>query len=98
MEFNQLGDDAAEQFELAQAVSFADLAKQEQLQTQILQSQKQYTDCFDKLFNNGKKFTLHRFNWHHSTNGNFAASIFDFLQTDSNSYISHKETKSEKIH
>ena len=35
MEFNQLVDDAAQKFEVAQAVNFADHAKQAQLQAQF---------------------------------------------------------------
>ena len=35
MKFNQFVDDAAEKFEVARAVSFADLAKQAQLQAQF---------------------------------------------------------------
>ena len=37
MKFNQLVDDAAEEFEVARAVKFADLAKQTQLQAQFSQ-------------------------------------------------------------
>ena len=35
MEFNQIVDDAVQKFEVAQAVNFADLAKQAQLQAQF---------------------------------------------------------------
>ena len=42
MKFNQLVDDAAEKFEVAQDVNFAHLAKQEQLQAQFSQLQSQY--------------------------------------------------------
>ena len=52
MKFNQLVDDAAEKFEVAQAVNFADLAKQAQLQAQFSQQQSQYPNFFKKLFFN----------------------------------------------
>ena len=60
MKFNQLVDDAAEQFEVAQSVNFADLAKQAQLQAQFYQLQSQYNIYFNKLFINGNQFTLRR--------------------------------------
>ena len=44
MKFNQLVDDAAEQFEVAQSVNFADLAKQAQLQAQFYQLQSEYNN------------------------------------------------------
>ena len=42
MKFNQLVDDSAENFEVAQAVNFADLAKQAQLQAQFSQLKSEY--------------------------------------------------------
>ena len=43
MKFNLL-DDAAEEFEVARAVSFADLAKQAQLQAQFSRLRTEYND------------------------------------------------------
>ena len=60
MEFKQLVDEAAEKFEVAQAVNFADLAKQAQLQAHFSQLRTEYNNCFNKLFINGKEFTLRR--------------------------------------
>ena len=60
MPFNQLVDDAAEKFEVARAVNFADLAKQAQLQAQLSRLRTEYNDYFNKLFINGKEFTLRR--------------------------------------
>ena len=42
MKFNQLVDDAADKFEVAQAVNFADLAKQAQIKAQFLQLQSEF--------------------------------------------------------
>ena len=50
MKFKELFDDAAEKFEAAQAVNFADLAKQAQLQAQFSQLQSEYNNYFNKLF------------------------------------------------
>ena len=47
---NHLVDDAAETFEVAQAVNFADLARQAQSQAQYLQLQSQHANYFNKLF------------------------------------------------
>ena len=58
MKFNQLVDGAAEKFEVEQAVNFANLAKQAQLQTQFSQLRSQYNNYFNKLFFDGKEFTL----------------------------------------
>ena len=53
MKFNQLVDDAAEKFEVAQAVNFAYLANEAQLQAQFSQLQGRYNNYFNKL---GKKY------------------------------------------
>ena len=58
MNFNQLVDDAAEKFEVAQALNFSDLAKQAQLQTLFSQLQKQYSKVFNTLFINGKEYKI----------------------------------------
>ena len=71
MKFTQLVDDAAEKFEVARAVNFADLAKQAQLKAQLLQLRTEYNDYFDKLFINGKEFTLRRVDWRDLINGNY---------------------------
>ena len=71
MKFNQLVDDAAEKFEVARAVNFADLAKQAQLQAEFLQFRIEYNDYFNKLFINGKEFALRRLDWRDLINGNF---------------------------
>ena len=60
MKFNQLVDDAAEKFEVARAVIFADLAKSAQLQAQFSQLRTDYIDYFNELFINGKEFKLRR--------------------------------------
>ena len=52
MKFNQLVDDAAEKFEVAQAVNFADLAKQAKLKAQFSKLQSEYNSYFNKLFIN----------------------------------------------
>ena len=46
MKFIQLVDDAAEKFEVARAVNFADLAEQEQFQAQFSQLRTEYNDYF----------------------------------------------------
>ena len=69
--FNQLVDDAAEKFEVARAVIFADLAKQAQLQAQFSQLRTEYNDYFYKLFINGKEFTLRRLDWRDLINSNY---------------------------
>ena len=46
MKFNQLVDDAAEKFEVARAVNFADLAKKAQLQAEFSQLRTEYNDYF----------------------------------------------------
>ena len=71
MKFNQLVDDAAEKFEVAQAVNFADFAKQAQLQAQFSQLRTDYNYYFNKLFINGKEFTLRRLDWRDLINGNY---------------------------
>ena len=71
MEFNQLDDDAAEKFEVSSAVNFADLAKQAQLQAQFSQLCTEENDYFNKLFINGKEFTLPRLDWRDLINGNY---------------------------
>ena len=60
MKLNQLVDDVAEKFEVAKAVNFADPAKQAHLQAQFSQIQNEYKIYFQKLFINGKEFTLRR--------------------------------------
>ena len=50
MKFNQSIDDPVKKFEVAQAVNFADLGKQAQLQAQFSQLQSQYNNFFNKLF------------------------------------------------
>ena len=52
MKFNQLVDDAAEKFEVAQAVIFAYLANEAQLQAQFSQLQGRYNNYFNKLGKN----------------------------------------------
>ena len=69
MRFNQLVDDAAEKFEVARAVNFADLAKQSQLQTQFSRLRTEYNHYFNKLFINGKELTLRRLDWRDLFNG-----------------------------
>ena len=54
MKYYQLVDESAEKFEVAQAVNFAELAKQAQLQAQFSQLQSEYYNYFNKLFINGK--------------------------------------------
>ena len=71
MKFNQLVDDAADKFEVARAVSFADLAKQAQLQAQFSQLRTKYNDYFNNLFINGKGFTLRRLDWRYLIKGNY---------------------------
>ena len=44
--FNQLVDDAAQKFEVAQAVNFANLVKLAQLQAQFSQLQSEYNNYF----------------------------------------------------
>ena len=70
MKFNQLVDDAAEKFEVAQAGNFADLTKQAHLQSQFSQLQAEYNNYFNKLFINGKEFTLRRLDWRDLINAN----------------------------
>ena len=70
MKLNQLVDDAAEKFEVARAVYFADLEKQAQLQAQFSKLRTEFHDYFKKLFYNGKDFTLRRLDWRHLINGN----------------------------
>ena len=71
MRFNKLVDDAAEKFEVARAVNFADLAKQAQLQVQFSLLRTEYNDYFNKLFINGKEFTLRRLDWQDIINGSY---------------------------
>ena len=70
MKFNQGVDDAAENFEAAQAVNFADLAKQAQFQAQFSQLQSDYNNYFNKFFINRKYFTFSRLDWRDIINGN----------------------------
>ena len=76
MKFNQIVDDAAQKFEVAQAVNFADLVKQAQLQAQFSQLQREYNICFKKLFVNGKELTLRRLDWRDLINGNYLKESF----------------------
>ena len=71
MKINQLVDDAAEKFDVARAVNFADLAKQAHLQAQFSQIRTEYKNYFNKLFTNGKEFTLSRLDWRDLINGNY---------------------------
>ena len=71
MKFNQLVDDAAENFEVAQSVNFADLSKQPQLHAQFSQLQIEYNIYFNKLFINGKDFEFRRLDWRDLINGNY---------------------------
>ena len=71
MKFNQLVDGAAEKFEVARAVNFADLAKQSQLQAQFSKLRTEYNAYFNKLFIDGNKFTLCRLDWRDLINGNY---------------------------
>ena len=71
MRFNQLVDDAAEKFEVARAVNFADLAKQAQLEAQFSRLRTEYNDYFNKLFINGKELTLRRLDWQDIINGSY---------------------------
>ena len=71
MKFNQSVDDAAERLEVAQAVNFADPAKQAHLQTQFSQLRTEYNKYFNKLFIIGKEFTLRRLDWRDLINGNY---------------------------
>ena len=71
MKFNQLVDDAAAKFELARAVKFVDLAKQAQLQAQFSQLRTEYNIYFNKLFINGKEFTLRLLDWRDLINRNY---------------------------
>ena len=67
MRFNQLVDDEAEKF----AVNFADLAKQAQLQAQFSRLRTVYHDYVNKLFVNGKEFTIRRLDWQDLINGSY---------------------------
>ena len=71
MKFNQLIDDAADKFEVAQAVDSTNLAKKAQSKAQFLQLQSEYNNYFNKLFISGKKITLRRLDWRDLINGNF---------------------------
>ena len=72
MKFNQLVDDAAEKFEVAGAVNFADRAKHAQLQAQFSKIRTEYNDYFNnKLFINGKEFTHCQLDWRDLINGNY---------------------------
>ena len=71
MKINQFVDDADEKFELAQSEHFEDLAKQAQLQSKFSQLRSDYNNFFNKLFFNGKEFTLHRLDWRDLNNGNY---------------------------
>ena len=54
MKFNQLVYDATKINKVGQAVIFAVLAKQAQLQAQFSQLQSQYNNYFNEFFFNGK--------------------------------------------
>ena len=72
MKFNQLVDDAAKKFEVAQAVNFADIAKQAKLQAHFSQLQNQCNNYVNKFFIYGKQFTLRpRLNWRDLINSNY---------------------------
>ena len=71
MKLYQLIDDTAEKFEVAQAVNFADLANQAQLQAQLSQLQIENNIYFNKLFINGKEFSLRRLDRRDFFNGNY---------------------------
>ena len=71
MKFNQLVDNAAEKFEEEQAVNFADLEKQAQIQAQFSHLQSEYNNYFNNLFINGKEFTFRRLVWRDLNNGNY---------------------------
>ena len=71
MKLNQLVDDAAENFEVAQAINFADLSKQAQLQAQYSQLRTEYNNYFNNLFINGKEFSLRRLDWRDLINSNY---------------------------
>ena len=71
MKFKQLVDDAAEKFEVARAVYFADLAKQAKLQAHFSQLCTDYNDYINKIFFNDKQFTLRRLDWRDLINGNY---------------------------
>ena len=69
--FKQLVDEAAGNFEEAQAVNFADLAKQAQLKAQFSKLQSECNNYFNILFFNGKEFTIRHINWHDLISGNY---------------------------
>ena len=71
LNINHLVDDAAETFEVAQAVNFADLARQAQSQAQYLQLQSEHANYINKLFINGKEFTLCHLDWLDLINRNY---------------------------
>ena len=71
MKFNQLVDDAAEKFEVARAVNFADPAKPAQLQAHFSQLRTEYNYYFNKHFINGKELTLRQFDWRDLINSNY---------------------------
>ena len=60
MKFNQLLDDTTNKIESAQAVNFADLAKQAQMQAQFSQLQSEYRNYSKGIFIKGKESTLCR--------------------------------------
>ena len=71
MKFNQLVDDAVEKFEVTQAVNFADLGKEAQLQAPFSDLQSEYNNYLNKLFFNVKEFTLCRLGWRDLIDSNY---------------------------
>ena len=72
----ELVDDAAEIFDVSQAVSLADLAKQAEIQAQYSQLQSQNTNYFNKLFFIEKEFTLPHLEWLDLINRNYVKESF----------------------
>ena len=68
--FNKIKDYVAENFEVAQGVTFADIVQRAQLTAPNSQLPSQYTDYINKLIINVKETTLHRFDWQDLINGN----------------------------
>ena len=76
MKFNQWVDKTAEQIEVARAVNFADLAEMDQLKTHYSLLQSQNTIYFNKIFVNGKQFTIRRLDWRYLINGDHLTDSF----------------------
>ena len=71
MKFNQLVDDAAEKFEVAQAVNICRSRKNKHsYKHKFSQLRTEYNNYFNKLFINGKDYTLRQLDWHDLINGN----------------------------